>query len=446
MKKSIILLLFIFSFVFTSCKKDSPVTITGNQTSVIKTEDVVLYELFVRNFTAEGTFSAIIPRLQELKDLGVNTIWLMPIHPIGVVKRNGTYGSPYAVKDYYSVNASMGSNENFKELVNAIHAKGMQVIIDWVANHTAWDNVWVTTHKDWYTQDSQGNILPPIPEWQDVADLNYDNTEMRQEMIKAMSYWVKEFNIDGFRCDAAEMVPNDFWKEAITTLRKIKPMFMLAEGENKLLFSQGFDVCYSWTTYSNLKNIFNASTTTQFDYDVLSDLGSLPAGAFRMRYTTNHDETSWDKTPPEIFGGIAGAKAAAVISLAIKGIPLIYNGQEVGSTIHQNLFEKTNIDWGNTSGMRDFYSKLFTVYNSNSELRYGSFEIIDISRDIVGINRNYNNNNIVVIVNVRNSLVTATMPSEYLNKKYINLLTGETITSQSNISLNAYEYLILKNQ
>ncbi|MDP4116024.1 MAG: alpha-amylase family glycosyl hydrolase [Bacteroidota bacterium] len=446
MKRLSYLLLFIicFSFVFVSCKKESPVTPAGTQTATIKVEDVVLYELFVRNFTPEGTFNAIIPRLQELKDLGVNTIWLMPIHPIGEVNRKGELGSPYSVKDYYEVNPSMGSKEDFRNLVNAIHDKGMPVILDWVANHTAWDNAWITAHKDWYTQDSHGNIIPPTPDWTDVADLNYNNADMRNEMIKAMSYWVKEYNIDGFRCDAAEMVPNDFWAAAISAVKKIKPVFMLAEGENKLLFSQGFNVCFSWTGYSDIKSIFSASNTSLLTYDVNTDLSLLPSGAYRMRYTTNHDETSWDKTPPELFGGIPGAKAASVITISLKGIPMIYNGQEVGSTIHQNLFVKTNIDWGNTSGMRDFYKKLFSVYNSNPELRYGSYGIIDISNNIVAISRTYNNSKMIVITNVRNNQVTASMPAEYVNKRFTNVITNDTITFQSNISLNAYEYMILK--
>lgn len=431
-------------FIFASCKKESPVSPADNAATSIKTEDVVLYELFVRNFTSEGTFRAIIPHLQELKDLGINTIWLMPIHPIGEVNRKGELGSPYSVKDYYAVNPSMGTKEDFKALVEAVHQKGMQIILDWVANHTAWDNPWITSHKDWYTQDVNGNIIPPTTGWTDVADLNYNNSNMRDEMINAMCYWVREFNIDGYRCDAAEMVPDDFWAAAISALKKIKPVFMLAEGENRQLFAQGFNVCYSWTNYSDIKNAFTSTTTQQLMYNVNSDLSILPSGAYRLRYTTNHDETSWDKTPPELFGGIPGAKAASVITISLKGIPLIYNGQEVGSTIHQNLFTKTEIDWNNPSGMREFYTKLFSIYNSSPELKYGSYSIVDVSNNIAAVNRTYNSSSIMVLANVRNSNQIASIPEEYINKKYINIFSGDTVTLSSRLSLSAYQYMILK--
>jgi glycosidase len=446
MKRILFLCAFVLCLclIFTGCKKESPVSPAGSSTALIKTEDVVLYELFVRNFTNEGTFSAIIPHLQELKDLGVNTIWLMPIHPIGEVNRKGELGSPYSVKDYYAVNPSMGTKEDFKALVDAVHAKGMQIIMDWVANHTAWDNPWITAHKDWYTQDGSGNIISPTPDWTDVADLNYNNSDMRNEMINAMCYWVREFNIDGYRYDAAEMVPNDFWAAAISALKKIKPVFMLAEGENKQLFSQGFNVCYSWTNYSQIKDMFTSTTVQQLTYNVNADLSALPSGSYRLRYTTNHDETAWDKTPPELFGGIPGAKAASVITISLKGIPLIYNGQEVGSTIHQNLFVKTAIDWNNTSGMREFYTKLFSVYNASPELKYGSYSVIDVSNNIAAVNRSYNNSSVMVLVNVRNSNQTAAMPAEYINKKYINLFSGDTLTVSSSLSFSAYQYLMLK--
>lgn len=460
MKKFIILftLLLTLTLIVTSCKdetitappdKPAPQLLNDSLTA----NELVIYEMFVRNFTNEGTFNAIVPRLDELKQLGINTIWLMPIHPIGVVKKLGTYGSPYAVKDYYAVNPNMGTSADFKNLVNEVHNRGMLLIIDWVANHTSWDNPWITAHSDWYTKDAQGNIVPPISNWQDVADLNFNNLEMRNEMIKAMKFWVTEYNIDGFRCDAAEMVPNDFWNNAITDLRAIRPLFLLGEGESKNLLSQGFDAIYSWTEYGAIKDIFMSTRTSTYTNYINTDLNALPVDKYRLRFTTNHDETSWDLTPPEIYGGIQGAMAASVISFASKGIPMLYNGQEVGSTVHQNLFEKSQINWNANPEMKQFYTKLISIYNSNVEFTEGSLEIINLSEELVSFKRTKFigivdgqeiNSNVWIIVNPNNTVKSFNIPNTFLSLGLENLFTGEVLTGKTTLQIPAYGYYIFR--
>lgn len=431
-------------FVFSACGKDSPVSPEIQDVSVtVDAKDAVVYELFVRNFTPEGKFSAIIPRLPELKRLGINTIWLMPVHPIGQEKKNGTYGSPYAVKDYFAVDPSYGSKDDFRRLVREIHHQGMTVILDWVANHTAWDNAWVKEHPDWYTKDGSGNIIPPVPGWQDVADLNFSNAELRAEMKKAMVYWVKEFNIDGYRCDAAEMVPNSFWKEAIDTLERIKPLFMLAEGENSTLFAQGFDVCFSWTQYNKIKDLFKTAAPAQFVTYIKQDLMSLPEGKYRLRFTTNHDETSWDKTPPELFGGLEGAKAASVITASLPGIPLLYNGQEVGSTLHQNLFERSYIDWGANAAMRKFYEKLLDYYNSNTVFRNGTYENLSSTYDIYSVFRQQGAKKLWILVNTRSYSANVSVPSVLAGGKLLDIFTGAYVSGLQ-IELKPYGYYIFE--
>ena len=228
-------------------------------------DNAVIYELFVQDFTPEGTFEAIIPRLRELKKLGVTTLWLMPIHPYGVERKKGTLGSPYAVRDYFDVNPDFGTKQDFQDLVDAVHAEGMHIIIDFVANHTAWDNAWLAEHPEWYTRDSAGTITHPQgTDWTDVADLNYDNPDVRQAMKQAMKYWVEAFNIDGYRCDVAEMVPLDFWEDAIAEVRRIKPVMMLAEGEAPELHRTGFDLTYSWKLYGALKDVWNGAPASDF--------------------------------------------------------------------------------------------------------------------------------------------------------------------------------------
>jgi len=336
---SIILSIFIFS-----CDKDNPTKPNDNDDPVmpdymVTTENIVMYEVNIRAFSNSGTFQGVIDRLDSIKALGINTIWLMPIHPIGVTN---TVNSPYCVKNYTEVNPEFGSFNDFTTLVTDAHEKGISVIIDWVANHTAWDNPWIS-NKTWYTQDNSGNIIHPAgTNWQDVADLNYSNQEMRKAMIQSMKYWIENADIDGFRCDAADFVPFDFWKQVIDSLETLnRQLILLAEGSRSDHFNAGFQMNYSWDFYNSLKNVFcdDYSAMTLF-YTNNSEYNNIPAGKHKLRFTTNHDESAWDETPMTLFNGKNGALAASVITIYLGGVPLIYGSQEVGVTETISFFEK----------------------------------------------------------------------------------------------------------
>lgn len=224
-------------------------------------KNAVLYEVNVRQYTPEGTFKAFEKHLPRLKAMGVDILWLMPVNPIGVKNRKGTLGSYYSIKDYLAVNPEFGTKDDLKELVNKAHDLGMHVIIDWVANHTSWDNNLITEHPDWYAHDSTGKIIPPVPDWTDVAGLNYKNKELREYMTNALIYWVREADIDGFRCDVAGMLPVSFWNEAVPKIKAIKHVFMLAEWETPEMHDTAFDMTYSWNAYQVMNAIAKGKKT-----------------------------------------------------------------------------------------------------------------------------------------------------------------------------------------
>lgn len=401
--------------------------------------DAVIYELFVRDFTPEGTFEAIIPRLPEIRDLGVTVIWLMPIHPIGEKERKGTLGSPYSIQDYFAVNSDFGTKEDFRRLVDEVHRNDMRLIIDLVANHTAWDNSWVSDHPDWYVRDEGDNVVAPNDDWTDVADLDYDNPNTWQAMKRAMRYWVEEHNIDGYRADVAELVPMDFWAEAIAELRSIKPVLMLAEGQDPSLHEAGFDLSYSWTFYHGLKDVWRGESARSIGESVRAD-SELPNDGRRIRFTTNHDETAWDATPIELFDGRAGAKAAAVVAYSVPGVPLLYNGQEVGSTVQLRLFEKDDIDWAEDLDMRAFFVEIGQAYHSHDAFR-GDYRILDAGDDVFAIERIGAGSRLVILVNVRgesSSYDDGVVPSG----EYREAITDVLYTSDGS-SLPPYGYRIL---
>ena len=337
-------------------------------------ESMILYEVFVRDFSDQGTFKAVENRLDELADLGVNALWLMPIHPNGELNALGTYGSPYAVKDYTDVHPDFGSMDDFRDLVGACHIRGMRILIDWVPNHTAWDHPWISAHPDWYTQDAQGNIVhPPGTNWMDVADLNYGQGGMRQAMLDAMRFWIADVGIDGFRCDYAEGVPQDFWEQAIAEMQTINPdVIMLAEGAAPWLHDAGMNMTYSWDGYGAIWQVFaNGSAAHSIQTSFEGEATSLGPLDRRLRFSTNHDETSWDAPPPTLFGGQDGARSAQAIVTFLPGTPLVYNGQEVGSTQVLNLFERIPIDWSTNPEMRPWMTTLLTARRDHPALVYG---------------------------------------------------------------------------
>lgn len=329
----------------------------------------VMYQINTRAFTKEGTFKAAEKHLPRLKELGVDILWIMPIHEIGVKNRKGTLGSPYSVKDYYSVNPEFGTMNDFKNFVAEAHKLGFHVILDWVANHTAWDNPMVKEHPEWYQRDYKGEFRPtPWWDWSDIINLDYDQPGIRKYMTEAMKFWVKEADIDGFRCDVAGFVPIDFWNNARKELDAIKPVFMLAEWESRDLHEYAFDMTYAWSWYEKTEQITQGKAkdlSGLFVYYSWNE-SAFPKDAIRLVGVSNHDKNAWEGTEFELFG--KGLQNAMVLSVVGEGMPMIYNGQEAGNTKRLAFFEKDEIIWKNhTNG--ELYKKLFALKHNNSTLQ-----------------------------------------------------------------------------
>jgi glycosidase len=337
--------------------------------------DGVVYEIFPRAFSQQGNFNGITARLDDLKALGVNILWLMPIHPIGQEKKKGTIGSPYAVRDYYGINPDYGTKEDFKKLIAEAHRRGLKVIIDIVANHTSWDSV-MMKWPEFYEHDASGHITFPH-DWSDVAELNYSNPQLRRYMTDMLKYWVREFDLDGFRCDVAEEVPTDFWENARAELDKIKPdIAMLAEGHKAELLLKAFDFDYSWPLHSSLTNALQGRrSASDLRAEWEKEFKEWPRGALHMRFSDNHDE----RRAIARFGEPA-ALAASALMFTLDGVPLLYNGMEVGDTTESGapaLFEKLPIFWPIAERRPEFprfYKQMMALRRSSNALRRGSVE------------------------------------------------------------------------
>lgn len=333
-------------------------------------KNAVLYQINTRQFTAEGTFRAAERELPRLKALGVDILWLMPVHPIGEKHRKGTLGSPYSVRDYYGVNPEFGTAQDLKRFIDAAHAQGMYVILDWVANHTAWDNPLVERHPEWYARDWKGDFHPtPWWDWSDIINLDYAQPGLRKYMTEAMAYWVREFGVDGFRCDVAGFVPVEFWDNLRVELEAIRPVFLLAEWESRDLHARAFDATYAWSWYDAVHQIAHGKADVNRLYTFYSwNEAFFPRGAMRMNFVSNHDKNSWEGTEFEAFGD--GLEAAMVLSFVAEGIPLIYNGQEAGNPKRLAFFEKDPIAWRpHRNG--DLYAKLIRLKKSTPALWNG---------------------------------------------------------------------------
>jgi glycosidase len=331
-----------------------------------------IYELNTRQFTPEGTFRAAAEHLPRLKELGITIVWLMPIHEIGKENRKGTLGSPYSVKDYYSVNPEFGTLDDLKYFVGRAHELGLYVIIDWDANHTAWDNPLREEHPDWYERDWKGDFQPtPWWDWSDIINLDYSQPGLREYMTDALRYWVEEAGIDGYRCDVAGDVPVEFWNNARKELDAIKPVFMLAEWEGRDLHAEAFDATYAFSWYEALVDIVAGKhALDKLVRYYARDFSRHPEDGMRMMFVSNHDKNSWEGTQFEAFGD--ALDAAIVLSVVGKGIPLIYNGQEAGNEKRLEFFEKDQIEW-REHRIGDLYQRLLVLKKENSVLWNGAW-------------------------------------------------------------------------
>lgn len=363
--------------ILTACNSPQPEVVNATPQGLVHPEwskNASIYEANIRQHTAEGTFSALTTDLERISTMGVKILWLMPVHPIGEVNRKGTKGSYYSVKDYKAVNPEFGTMADFDALVAEAHRLGMKVIIDWVANHSAFDNVWTETHLDWYNLDSLGKLQPPVgTDWWDVADLNFDNPEMRAAMIDAMAFWLSEAGVDGFRCDVAGSVPTDFWNECAAALRNVNAdVYLLAEAEQIDLHENAFNAAYGWEFLHIMNGIAKGEKTlADIDSYMATKDEKIPANAYRMYFTTNHDENSWNGTEFVRFGE-KGNETYAVLAFTIDGMPLVYSGQEAAMNHVLAFFEKDTVRWGEYR-LQEFYTKLLKLHTTNEALWNGPF-------------------------------------------------------------------------
>ncbi|MBN8704337.1 MAG: alpha-amylase [Bacteroidetes bacterium] len=434
MKKTGIFLL-IFGIAFGSFAQQKPAIKT-----VEWSKNATIYEVNVRQFSESGTFKAVEAKLPELKELGVGILWLMPINPIGEKNRKLPLGSYYAVRNYTGINPEFGTEAHFHDLIKKAHELGMKVIIDWVANHTAWDHPWVLTNPEYYTKNSKGEMIAPVEDWADVADLDYSNQGLRKDMIESMKYWVEEFDLDGFRCDVAGMVPVEFWDSARKELDKVKPVFMLAEAHEPELHNHAFDMTYGWQFKDYFNNIAQGKHNADSlrSYLVNKETKMYHPDNYRMLFITNHDENTWNGNEFKRLGD--AYQVMTVLTFTLPGMPLIYNGQEAGMTQELKFFEKDPIQWKDHSN-KALYKKLTSLRLKHSSLwsgEYGgNFKIQTTSDDqnAFSFSRKNEEDEIQVVVNLTGKEMEVTLKSTGFVGKSEELLTGETINLNSGLKV-----------
>lgn len=459
MKKTILLAIAITAFI--SCKDDKNAeekTVATTETiapvSEATAENAVIYEANIRQYSPEGTFNAFTKDIPELKKLGVKVIWLMPIYPISMKNRKTTdgrlvseikdpqekakyLGSYYAISDYTAINPDLGTKEDFRNLVKTAHENGIYVILDWVANHTGWDHKWITEHPEYYHKNAKGEVTDPLnPEtgkswgWTDVAHLDYANKELNEAMKNEMLYWVKEENIDGFRCDVADNVPATFWQKAIPELKKVKPVFMLMESNKNYLLKDGlFDMAYGWEAH-HVMNDINKGTKTVKDLDAVFTKISkeYEKNDIFMNFTSNHDENSWNGTEYDRMGD--GVEAFTALTYLMPGMPLIYTGQEYDLKRKLKFFEKDSIPKAKAK-MFPIYEKLGALKNTNEALNggknAGAYKRLATSADtnILAFEREKGGKKVIFVGNLSKKDQEFTAPIE---GNYTNYMTGEKVT------------------
>ncbi len=450
---------YLFSFIFTlivnqSCNsKTGSEPAAGDSTQPVWSAQTNIYEINLRQYTPEGTISAFEKHLPRLKDMGVEVLWFMPITPIGVEGRKMTekdLGSYYAVKDYKAFNPELGTMEDWKGFVKRAHEMGFKVITDWVANHTAPDNHWMNAHPDFYAKDSAGKTIAPF-DWTDVRKLDYNNAELRDSMINAMKFWITETGIDGFRCDVADEVPVDFWKRCLTELRKTKDLFMLAEGKNLELYAAGFDELYAWDVMHSMTDLYaGKKTVAQFDSLINSEIAKYPKNAYRLFFTTNHDENSWNGTEFEKYGD--GFKTFAVFTQTMyQSVPLIYNGQEDLNKKRLKFFVKDTIPWNGEKEMAPFYKTLLTLRRSNKGLAANaSYTKLKSTADssIFAYQRELDGHKVLVILNFSKQPQKFTISNKTIEGDPLNIFAGakEKINAGRQFDLKPWDYLVYSFQ
>ena len=446
MKKTLLL----FLLFFISCNDQKELSTNFNINEI---KDGVIYEANIRQYSESGKFQDFTKDIYKLKDLGVKIIWLMPIHPISKTNRKGTLGSYYSISDYKAVNPEFGNKDDLDELIKEAHKHDMLVILDWVANHTGWDHKWIENKPDYYTKNENGEITDPINPstgeswgWTDVADLNFDNMDMQNEMIGAMEYWVKEHEIDGYRLDAAHSCPASFWKKSIKRLKKIKNVLMLAESDGYhtggFELIELFDMSYNWSGHHVLNRIYKKENNSEdLKININRNLNDYSSKHVLMNFTSNHDENTWAGTVFDRYGD--GAKTFAALTYFLPGIPLIYNGQEYGLNKRLEFFEKDFIA-KKQSDFYEFYSNLNSLKKENNLLDIDSeikFEIIETNnKNLICYKRTKNNDSMYFVANLSEE-------SQEINTEFsetLKSLNSDKMISLKKNSLDPWEYHFLK--
>ncbi len=409
----------------------------------------VVYEIFPRNFSASGDFNGITASLDALKDLGVDVLWLMPINPIGEKLKKGSLGSPYCVRDYYGINPECGTTNDFRRLVEEAHKRNMKVIVDIVAGQTSWDSA-LMEHPDYYLKDKDGNIIPPKPEWTDVAGLNYASQDLRAYMIGMMKYWLKEYNLDGFRCDVAYTVPVDFWEAARAELEKVNPnVIIIADaGARPALLTKAFDMDYAWNMYSALNMVMDSVASPDYlKHSWEHTQQQFPKGTLHLRFTDNQSEAR-----ATARYGIRGALAAQVLMLTLDGVPLFYNGMEAGDateSIDPAMFEKIPVLWhpGGRPALRNIYRDLIKLRKT-----YGAFRNDDVAwvsnsapSQVASFIRRDTNDEFLVLINLSSQRATGTVDlatQAGFDPVHINGMPDSLDTSLPEFGLSGYGWSI----
>lgn len=448
-KQAITLTTVLLTFLFGSAQTSSTSLFPHPEWSMQSN----IYEVNVRQYTKEGTFKAFAKDLPRLRKMGVEILWFMPITPISVKGRKmneSELGSYYAVQDYKGINPEFGNMADFVALVKNAHELGFKVITDWVPNHTGLDNGWTVRHPDFYTKDEKGNWISPF-DWTDVYKLNYDNREMRDSMIDAMKFWIKTADIDGFRCDVAEPVPADFWKECIGELKKMKNVFMLAEGNTGWLHECGFDATYNWSAMGYTKDLYDGKISPSAFIDSLNaNYIRYPKDAMRLNFTTNHDENSWNGTEFEKYGD--AYKLFSVFSMTYRQtIPLVYSGQEIPNKKRLKFFVKDPIEW-NGLAMEKFYQLLFWERKNNSALAAdASYRRIKTSADnqVLCYEREKDKQQVLVILNLSNQSQSVTIQDKSFNSIFgVDIFTSEqwkTIKNGETFKVGPWGYVLFSS-
>ena len=447
MKK--ILLLAIIGLGILSCSPQKSLKMTESPAEWKHHTNI--YEVNVRQYTKEGTFRAFEKEMPRLKEMGVKTLWFMPITPISQKVKKGTMGSQYAAHDYVSINPEFGNLDDFKHLVNEAHKLGFNVIIDWVANHTGWDHVWTVSHPEYYLHDEDGKFHIASG-MDDIIELDYKNPAMRQAMIDAMKFWVKETNIDGFRCDLASWVEVDFWEQARPEVEKIKPLFFIGEFDelDNPEYGKVFDASYSWTWMHKTEDYYKKNLPLSDLKDLLQKYSEIGDNSMRAWFTTNHDENTWNGTEYEKYGLIA--KPLAVFSATWNGVPLLYSGQELPNMKRLEFFEKDVIKWNGNNQMASFYKTLLNLKSRNPALRGGdsnvSTYLLKTSADdkILAYVRKNGKDEVLVVLNMAKEGAKFTINDNQLSGSFKNVFenTKRDFSQDKGFSMKAGEYFVFE--